>query len=149
MGPCAVRDESASRERAAAVLAGIAVATITPGPIRFAYFDTPLVGFAISCFIGIAAGLSSADDAGRRYLIRVAAAVQFAVFPAWFGLSVMHGFGSSQLVLERLGTFAINVATIAIWRRSLTAHCVLGGKTFSVSPSTLVCTAKLGLFLKF
>ncbi|HXF27916.1 MAG TPA: hypothetical protein VN610_11595 [Bryobacteraceae bacterium] len=40
--PCAVRDKSASRERAAAVLAGIAVATITPGPIRFAYFDTPL-----------------------------------------------------------------------------------------------------------
>src|SRR6185437_10188289 len=76
----------------------------------------------ISCFIGIAAGLSGADDAGRRYLIRVAAAVQFAVFPAWFGLSVMHGFGSSQLVLERLGTFAINVAPIAIWRRSLTAH---------------------------
>jgi hypothetical protein len=35
--------------------------------------------------VGVAAGLSNADDTGRRYLIGVAAAVQLAIFPVWLG----------------------------------------------------------------
>ena len=63
----------------AAVLAGALVAKIEGGPILFATFKGPLASFAISAVIGVTAGLSCADDAGRRYLIGVAGAVQFAV----------------------------------------------------------------------
>jgi len=118
--PCAVRDESASRERAAAVLAGIAVATITPGPIRFAYFDTPLGALRSHAssesqpvFPAPMTKAISHPRSGRRAVRRFSGVVRLVSY---------DGFGSSQLVLERLGTFAINVATIAIWRRSLTAH---------------------------
>ena len=63
--------------------------------------------------IGIAAGLSSADDAGRRYLIGVAAAVQYAVFPVWFGTCIVVGFPGGSVIAQRIETFVINV-TIAV-----------------------------------
>src|SRR6185437_13728903 len=66
----------------------------------------------ISCFIGIAAGLSSADDAGRRYLIRVTAAVQFAVFPAWFGCQLC-----TDLVRASLSWNASGLSRL-MWPRS-------------------------------
>ena len=58
-----------------AVTAGAVVDWIEGGPIRCADFKSPLSSFAISALIGITAGLSNADDTGRRYLIGVAAAV--------------------------------------------------------------------------
>src|SRR5437763_9412427 len=71
-----------------AIAAGALVARIEGGPIRFQDFKGPMGSFLISTVIGIATGLSSADDAGRRYLIGVAAAVQFGVFPVWFGAAM-------------------------------------------------------------
>jgi hypothetical protein len=68
------------------------VAAFTGGPIRFAGFKSPLPSFAISALIGITAGLSNADDTGRRYLIGVAAAVQLAIFPAWLGAAAIVAF---------------------------------------------------------
>ncbi|MCU1276172.1 MAG: hypothetical protein JWO48_3603 [Bryobacterales bacterium] len=66
--------------------AGVLVALLHPGPLMFDDFKTPLVSLGISSIIGITAGLASADDTGRRYLIGVAAAVQYAVFPVWIGI---------------------------------------------------------------
>ena len=68
-----------------ALAAGAVVAWIEGGPIRFVGFKAPLASFCISAIIGITAGLSDMDDTGRRYLIGVAAAVQFAIFPVWLG----------------------------------------------------------------
>jgi hypothetical protein len=81
-------DRGLMRKGAAALLtsavlayaAGAVVAVLTGGPIGFQDFKGPFASFAISAVIGAAAGLSTADDAGRRYLIGVAAAIQFAVF---------------------------------------------------------------------
>jgi len=98
---------------AACVAAGALVAVLHGGPLLFSGFKGPLVSFAISSVLGIAAGLAIADDAGRRYLIGVAAAVQFAVFPVWFGFSLLHGLPDSHITAERLGAFAINLVTIA------------------------------------
>lgn len=67
-----------------AFAAGATVGWLEGGPILFAGFKSPLRSFAISAVIGITAGLSTADDTGRRYLIGVAAAVQLAVFPVWW-----------------------------------------------------------------
>jgi len=74
-----------------AVAAGTAFAWIEGGPIRFAGFKRPLSSFAISAIIGVTAGLSNADDTGRRYLIGVAAAVQLAIFPVWLGAAMVIG----------------------------------------------------------
>lgn len=95
-----------------AVLAGIVVALLTGGPIHFHGFRGPLSSFAISAVIGSAAGLASADDAGRRFLIGVAAAVQFAVFPVWIGAATILGFPDRAVVMVRLATFLVNVVTI-------------------------------------
>lgn len=96
-----------------AVFAGALVAFIEGGPIGFTSFKTPLASLAISAAIGVTAGLSCADDAGRRYLIGVAGAVQFAVFPVWFGLSFVIGMPSREIALDRLLSFGINLLTIS------------------------------------
>lgn len=97
----------------AAVLAGALVAKIEGGPILFGSFKGPLASFAISALIGITAGLSCADDAGRRYLIGVAGAVQFAVFPVWLGLAFVTGLPERPILAERLLSFAINLVTLS------------------------------------
>jgi hypothetical protein len=96
-----------------AIAAGAAVALIEGGPISFAGFKSPLSSFAISAVIGGTAGLSTADDTGRRYLIGVAAAVQLAVFPVWLGAAVVLGLPARAILYSRLLTFGINLVTIA------------------------------------
>ena len=83
------------------------------GPLRFQDFRDPLPSFAISAVIGLAAGLVTADDAGRRYLIAVAAAVQFAIYPVWVGIAIVGGFPDRHTTAQRLEVFALNVFTIA------------------------------------
>src|SRR5579871_1180538 len=96
-----------------AFLGGLVVASIAGGRVRFAGFKSPLASFAISAVIGITAGLSNADDTGRRYLIGVAAAVQLAIFPTWLGAAAVIGLPRRAILDERLLSFAINLVTIA------------------------------------
>jgi uncharacterized membrane protein len=84
-------------------------------PMLFNNFAAPLSSFLISAVIGITAGFTTADDAGRRYLIGVAAAVQYGVFPVWFGFCSVAGFPERSITQSRLETFAINVCTIVIF----------------------------------
>jgi hypothetical protein len=98
---------------ALAVGAGAIVAAIQGGPIHFTGFKGPLASFAISAVIGITAGLSNADDTGRRYLIGVAAAVQLAIFPVWLGAATILGMPEG-VVWTRLQSFLINLATISL-----------------------------------
>ena len=97
----------------------------------FTHFSSPLPSFAISAVIGAAAGPIIADDTGRRYLIGVAAAVQYGIFPVWFGYCLAHGFPQANITAERIGTFAINVLTIAI--AALIAYLFLGIKRKDVA----------------
>ena len=64
--------------------------------------------------IGATAGLSEADDAGRRYLIGVAAAVQLAIFPAWLGAVTVAGVPGPEVVRHNLLGFTINLMTISL-----------------------------------
>ena len=97
-----------------ALAAGAAVAWIEGVPIHFGGFRSPLSSLAISAVIGTAAGLSSADDTGRRYLIGVAAAVQFAIFPEWLGSAFVLGVPQGGIVGQRLGSFLINLTAISV-----------------------------------
>jgi hypothetical protein len=96
-----------------AIAAGAMVGWLEGGPIRFAGFKSPLSSLAISALIGVTAGLSNADDTGRRYPIGVAAAVQFAIFPVWLGAAIVLGMPSHEILYTRLASFAINLATIS------------------------------------
>jgi len=107
-----------------AYAAGVLVALIAGGPIGFHDFKGPLASFAISAVIGAAAGLSTADDAGRRYLIGVAAAVQFAIFPVWLGAATVIGFPSRHIVAIRIATLLINIATISA--SAVASYALLG-----------------------
>jgi hypothetical protein len=98
---------------ALAFAAGLLVAAIQGGPIHFSAFKSPLASFAISAVIGITAGLSNADDTGRRYLIGVAAAVQLAIFPVWLGAATILGWPDG-VVWTRLESFLINLVTISL-----------------------------------
>ncbi len=98
---------------ALALVAGAAVGWLVGGPIRFQGFKGPLASFAISAVIGITAGLSAADDTGRRYLIGVAAAVQLAIFPTWLGAALVIAPPPAHLLESRLWSFLINFGTIA------------------------------------
>ena len=89
-----------------------------------------LISCGISAIIGAVAGLSSADDAGRRYLIGVGAAVQYAAFPVWFGISVVIGFPEPPITRQRLLTLADNVGTIALV--SAAAYGLLGMRRVEV-----------------
>jgi hypothetical protein len=98
---------------ALALVAGAAVAAVDGGPIRFDGFKHPLASSAISALIGITAGLSAADDTGRRYLIGVAAAVQLAIYPVWFGAALVIGLPDAPELRLRLASFLVNFVTIA------------------------------------
>ncbi len=113
------------------VFAGVIVTLIDGGAMRFTHFSSPLPSFGLSAVIGIAAGPIIADDTGRRYLIGVAAAVQYGIFPVWFGSCLARGFPQSTVTTERIATFAINVFTIAA--AALIAYLLLGIKRKDVA----------------
>ena len=108
---------------ALAFAAGALVAAIQGGPIHFTAFKSPLASFAISAVIGVTAGLSNADDTGRRYLIGVAAAVQLAIFPVWLGAATVIGLPAEDVLWSRLGSFLINLGTISL--AAVAAYAVL------------------------
>jgi hypothetical protein len=89
-----------------ALVAGEVVAFLQGGPILFEGFKKPLSSFAISGVIEITAGLSTADDTGRRYLIGVSAAIQLAIFPVWMGAALVLGLPSPDIVESYLTSFS-------------------------------------------
>jgi hypothetical protein len=95
------------------VAAGAVVELIEGRTIVFNAFKSPLSSLAISAVIGITAGLSTADDTGRRYLIGVAAAVQLAIFPVWLGAALVLGLPGHAILCSRLLSLGINLVTIA------------------------------------
>jgi len=102
---------------------GALVAALQGGPILFRGFKRPLSNMVISAVIGVTAGLSNADDTGRRYLIGVAAAVQLAVFPVWFGAASVIGLPGPNVVWSRFASFAINMVTISL--AAVAAYAIL------------------------
>lgn len=93
------------------------MAWLTKPPLRFEQFGTPLTGFLIAAVIGIAAALASADDAGRRELIGLAASAHLTVLPAWLGIALVFGLPEAKTVSERLLSFvtAVGTLTAAAW----------------------------------
>lgn len=96
------------------IIAGVIAASVMGGPIQYDQFGTLYSNLAISFVVGIVAGMDTADKSGRREFIAVAAAAQFATFPAWFGMSLILGFPDSQTTMWRIITFFVNILTILV-----------------------------------
>ena len=112
---------------------GSIVALMTGPPLRYQEFNPLLTSFLISLAVGIAAGLATADDVGRREMIGLAATAQIAIVPVWFGISFVIGFPQSGSAppSQRAIAFLVNVATITI--ASLATYAVLGMRAATVS----------------
>jgi hypothetical protein len=99
------------------VAGGALVASLSHPPLRYNEFNPILVSFIISAVVGIAAGISTIDDVGRRELIGLAASSQLAIIPAWIGISFVFGFSAADSrveILERVGSFFLNTITIIV-----------------------------------
>ena len=108
------------------VAAGAAVAALQGPPLRFQEFSPLGVAALISVAVGVAAGLATGDDVGRREMIGLAATAQMALLPAWLGVSLVIGFSSLDLTppSRRILTFFVNVGSIAA--ASLVTYAILG-----------------------
>jgi hypothetical protein len=108
------------------VLGGAIVALATNPPMRYNEHNPLLVSFLISVAVGIAAGLATADDVGRREMIGLAATAQLAIIPVWFGVSFVFGFpaNDSASASQRATAFGVNIATIVVV--SLCTYALLG-----------------------
>jgi hypothetical protein len=98
------------------VAGGVTVALLSDPPLRYLESNSLLTGFLISLVVGVAAGLATADDVGRREMIGLAATAQVAIIPAWFGICFVFGFPAfdSSSARQRLLSLALNIATIII-----------------------------------
>ncbi|HEV7332693.1 MAG TPA: hypothetical protein VGN63_16760 [Flavisolibacter sp.] len=93
-------------------LAGLCVGLLTKPPLLFEIKGSPLSGALLAAAIGVAAGLGSIDDAGRRELIGLAATAHISIYPAWLGLQVVFGEAGPHKITEHLLSFLINVVTL-------------------------------------
>src|SRR5262245_63304815 len=103
---------------AISILAGMALAVAVGGPLQFDGFKSPLFSAVMSLVIGAAAGCSTADDTGRRYLIGVAAAAQSGVFAVWIGFALVLGFPDREATVARLFTLPLNICAIGVAARA-------------------------------
>jgi hypothetical protein len=95
---------------------GVTVALFSQPPLRYNESVSLLTGFVISIAVGIAAGLATSDDVGRREMIGLAATAQVAIVPVWFGVSAVFGFppASPTPPRERALSLLLNIVGIVL-----------------------------------
>lgn len=96
------------------IIGGLIVALLTNPPVRYSDFNTLPAGFLISFAVGIAAGLATADDVGRREMIGLAATAQIAIIPAWLGLCLVFGFPAVESTPPQRLVLALFLNIVAI-----------------------------------
>jgi hypothetical protein len=110
------------------IMSGVVVALLNGPPLRFHEFNSLPSSLLISLVVGVAAGLATADDVGRREMIGLAATAQIAILPVWFGICFVLGFpiiDSTPPINRALGLLA-NVAVIVF--ASLATYAAIGMK---------------------
>ena len=95
---------------------GATVAVFGHPPIRYVEANSLLIGLVISLVVGVAAGLATSDDVGRREMIGLAATAQVAIVPTWFGLAMVLGLPPNDAVSakQRAVSLLINIAGIVV-----------------------------------
>src|SRR4029079_17886496 len=95
---------------------GATVAILSHPPVRYVEANSLVTGLLISLVVGVAAGLATSDDVGRREMIGLAATAQVAIVPTWFGLAAVLGLPANDSVSakQRAMSLVINVAGIVV-----------------------------------
>jgi hypothetical protein len=98
------------------LIGGVVVGLLTNPPVQYSDFTSLPTALLISLVVGIAAGLATADDVGRREMIGLAATAQIAIVPAWFGLCLVLGFPAAEATppSRRIVGLLINILAIVI-----------------------------------
>jgi hypothetical protein len=98
------------------VLGGIVVGVLSNAPVKYSDFNSLRAGILVSLVVGVAAGLATADDVGRREMIGLAATAQIAIIPVWFGLCLLLGFPAADATppLRRLLGLLLNIVAIVL-----------------------------------
>lgn len=115
------------------VTGGVLVALLTNPPVQYSDFTSLSTGLLISLVVGIAAGLATADDVGRRELIGLAATAQIAIIPAWLGLCLVLGFPAADATPPARRILGLLVNIVAIVIASLGTYAALRIKGSSLS----------------
>jgi hypothetical protein len=95
-------------------LAGMIVAVLMREPIQFDRFTPVLDSFLIALIVGVVATVAISDITGRRELIAMAAASEFAIYPAWFGLHVVLGMPGPEETMPKALSFVVNIVTTLV-----------------------------------
>lgn len=98
------------------VIGGGVVGLLTNPPVQYSDFTSLPTGLLISSIVGVAAGLATADDVGRREMIGLAATAQIAIVPTWFGLCLLLGFPAADGTppLRRIMGLLFNIVAIVL-----------------------------------
>jgi hypothetical protein len=118
------------------VAAGALVAAITGPPLRFNESNSLFTSLVISLAVGIAAGLATVDDVGRREMIGLAAVAQIAILPTWFGIRFVFGVAAdgSMSPAARALALLVNISTIVV--AALGTYAMLGLRGSGIARST-------------
>jgi hypothetical protein len=116
------------------VAGGVTVALMNQPPLRYTESSSLLTGVLISLVVGVAAGLATADDVGRREMIGLAATAQVAIIPAWFGICFVFGFPAfdSSSPRQRIISLVLNITTIVIASAATYAALRIKGSSLRV-----------------
>jgi hypothetical protein len=98
------------------VVGGVIIGLLSNPPVQYSDFNSLLTGFLFSFAVGVAAGLATADDVGRREMIGLAATAQIAIIPAWLGLCLVLGFPAADSTppARRIIGLLLNILAIVI-----------------------------------
>ena len=116
------------------IAGGVTVALLNHPPLRYVESNSLLTGALISLVVGVAAGLATADDVGRREMIGLAATAQVAIIPAWFGICFVFGFPAfdSTSPRQRILSLVSNITTIVIAAAATYAALRIKGSSLRV-----------------
>ena len=106
------------------------VGLLTNPPVQYSDFNSLATGFLVSLAVGVAAGLATVDDVGRRELIGLAATAQVHS-PARLGLRIVLGFQVIDATTPPrliLGSAAGNILGIVIANLATYAEIGVKGK---------------------
>jgi hypothetical protein len=116
-----------------ALAGGAAVAAVSEPPVKFQDFAPLPVGLVISLGVGVAAGLATADDVGRRELIGLAATAQIALLPVWFGVYLVFGFPALDPTPPAKRLLALGLNVTAILLAALATYALQGMRCETVN----------------
>lgn len=107
------------------VIGGVIVGVLTNPPVQYSDFSSPGTGFVISFAVGVAAGLATVDDVGRREMIGLAATAQIAIIPVWLGLCLLLGFPALDSTPPQRRVLALLFNIIAIVIAALCTYAAI------------------------